>query len=385
MKNTNHKVTHLPDNIEHGPALQPHAYNDPELLDQELEEFFLKNWQFAGHANDMPNVGDFLNFEIANNSVILIRGEDLQIRAFQNVCRHRASRLLEGESGHCNKVIKCPYHGWAYNLDGGLRGVPSMDSFPPLDKANMGLREVVLENMHGLLFVKIIDAPGLGVADSFGDCIEYVQAYDLENYHQVAEPVDQIWNANWKVAWDNYLENYHLPVGHPGLNRILDIPQDEQTYSSGVTYSLFPLSKERSSVPLEARFQELAPVADHRVPKKFRGHWFQVGFPHNLGMDFYPEMLDLFQLIPLAVDKTLVRATFYGPKECSPEELELRKVNIEFNTLVNDEDKTLCERVQKGLQQSNYSPGPLSLHENAVAFFHESIREKIPGARANGV
>lgn len=375
-------VTELPDPTEHGEPLQPHAYNNPELLDQEIEEFFLKNWQFAGHANDIPNAGDYLNFEMANNSVIVVRGDDQQIRAFQNVCRHRASRLLEGESGHCNKVIQCPYHGWAYNLDGGLRGVPSMDSFPPLDKASMGLREVGLENMHGLLFVKMIDAPGLGVAESFGDSIDYVRAYDLENYHRVAEPIDQIWNANWKVAWDNYQENYHIPVGHPGLNRMLDTPEDDRAFSSGISYSLFPLSKERSSDPLEARYQELAPVAEHRVPEKFRGHWFQVGYPHNLGMDFYPEMLDLFQVIPLTIDKTLIRATFYGPTDCSPEELELRKINIEINTLVNDEDKTLCERVQKGLQQRNYSPGPLSLNESAVAFFHETVREKIPGARA---
>ncbi len=381
MNTANHKVIPLADCTTHGKPLQPHAYNDPALLEQELDVFFLKNWQFAGHANDIPNVGDYLNFEMANNSVILIRGEDQQIRAFQNVCRHRASRLLEGESGHCSKVIQCPYHGWAYNLDGGLRGVPSMDSFPPLDKASMGLREVGLENMHGLLFVKIINSPRLGVAESFGDCINYVRAYDLENYHQIGDPVDEIWNVNWKVAWDNYQENYHIPIGHPGLNRLLDVPEDEQTYSSGVSYSVFPLSKQRSSVPLEARYQELAHVAEHRVPEKFRGQWFQVGFPHNLGMDFYPEMLDLFQLIPLTVDKTLVRASFYGPKECSAAELELRKVNIEINTQVNDEDKTLCERVQKGLQQSNYSPGPLSLHESAVAFFHQAVRDRIPGAR----
>ncbi|MFK7733388.1 MAG: aromatic ring-hydroxylating dioxygenase subunit alpha [Pseudomonadales bacterium] len=381
MNISNHKVTPLPDSATHGEALQPHAYNNPELLNQELEEFFLKNWQFAGHENDIPNAGDYLNFEMANNSIILVRGEDQQIRAFQNVCRHRASRLLEGESGHCNKVIQCPYHGWAYNLDGGLRGVPSMDSFPPIDKANMGLREVGLESMEGLLFVKIINAPGLGVAEAFGDSIEYVRAYDLENYHQIAEPIDEIWNVNWKVAWDNYQENYHIPVGHPGLNRMLDIPEDEQSYSSGVSYSVFPLSKELSSVALEASYQKLAHVAEHRVPEKLRGQWFQVGYPNNLGMDFYPEMLDLFQLIPLAVDKTLVRATFYGPKDCSEDELELRRINIAINTQVNDEDKTLCERVQKGLQQSNYAPGPLSLNESAVAFFHDSVREKIPGAR----
>ena len=382
MNNATRPVTSLPEPTQHGEALPPHAYNDPSLLAQELEEFFLKNWQFAGHANEIPNAGDYLNFEMANNSVILVRGEDKEIRAFQNVCRHRASRLLEGESGHCNKVIQCPYHGWAYNLDGGLRGVPSIDSFPPLDKSAMGLREVRLENMHGLLFVKIIDAPGLGVAESFGDCIEYVRAYDLENYVRIADPIEQIWNANWKVAWDNYQENYHIPVGHPGLNRMLEVPEDEDAYSSGVSYSVFPLSKERSSVPLEARYQELAHLADHRVAEKFQRQWFQVGYPNNLGMDFYPEMLDLFQVIPLAVDKTLIRASFYGPKDCSTEEQELRDVNIAINTIVNDEDKTLCERVQKGLQQSNYTPGPLSLNESAVAFFHDSVREKIPGARS---
>lgn len=374
------KVHAIEDEAHCGTALQPHAYLNPDLLVDELRAFFYQQWQFVGHANDLPKAGDFLTFEIAGNSVIVIRGEDLELRAFQNVCRHRASRLLSA-SGHCNKVIQCPYHGWAYNLDGGLRGMPSMSSFPGLDKSEHGLNPVGLELLLGFIFIKIIDEPSLGVAESFGDSIRHLQAYDLESYRKSAVSIDQIWNCNWKIAWDNYQENYHIPVGHPGLNRMLEAPDEEEAFSSGISYSIFPLRDQLSEVTEEARYQELAKHSDHRVPERYRRRWVQFGFPHNLGLDFYPEMLDVFQLIPLSVDKTLVRAHFYSPNDLSDDEKQLIDANIQINTLVNDEDRTLCERVQRGLQSEGYRPGPLSLLESAVAQFHDEVRARIPGAR----
>jgi len=380
MSDKQHIPVHtLEDSTVSGTALKPHAYNDPSLLSLELREFFYKQWQFAGHVNDVTAAGDYLTFDIGDNSVIVIRGEDDELRAFQNVCRHRASRILEGK-GRCEKVIQCPYHGWAYNLDGGLRGMPSMQSFPDLDKSLHGLKPVGIELFFGFIFVKIVDQPALGVAESFGDSIRHLHAYDLKNYIKVNDSIDQIWNVNWKVAWDNYQENYHIPVGHPGLHRLLAAPDEEESFSSGVSYSIFPMRSETSSDKDEALYQQLAQHSDHRVPERYQRAWPQFGFPHGLGLDFYPEMLDVFQLIPLSVNKTLVRAHFYGPKDPSEQELALREVNIRINTLVNDEDKTLCERVQRGLQTEGYAPGPLSLLESGVAFFHDDVRKKIPGA-----
>jgi len=104
----------------------------------------------------------------------------------------------------------------------------------------------------------------------------------------------------------------------------------------------------------------------------------QFGVTGNLGIDMYPEMLDIFQLVPLGPDKTLVRAAFYGHQDPTPEESHLRQLNIQVNDPVNDEDRILCERVQKGLQTTGYRPGPLSSEESSIYLFHDMVRKLVP-------
>jgi phenylpropionate dioxygenase-like ring-hydroxylating dioxygenase large terminal subunit len=114
------------------------------------------------------------------------------------------------------------------------------------------------------------------------------------------------------------------------------------------------------------------------VPDDLKGKWVQFGLAPNLGIDLYPEMLDTFQLIPLAENKTLVRSSYYGHKDPTLEESELRRLNILINDPVNAEDKLLCSRVQKGLQTHDYEPGPLSQQESGIFNFHEMMRGLIP-------
>jgi phenylpropionate dioxygenase-like ring-hydroxylating dioxygenase large terminal subunit len=202
----------------------------------------------------------------------------------------------------------------------------------------------------------------------------------VTNYVQCAETSTQIWHCNWKVAWDNYMENYHIPIGHPGLHRMLSDTDAGEGLSSGVDYGIFDLRSKPSNVEVERKYQEMSVHAQARVPEEIRNKWIQYGVAGNQGLDFYPEMLDVFQLIPVAHDKTLIRATYYGHQDPTSEEQELRRLNVEINDIVNGEDKTLCERVQKGLQTSGYSPGPLSQKEVGVYFFHEMVRDLVPVA-----
>ncbi len=357
-------------------ALPPDAYINPDYLPLEIDELILKRWQFACHVSDLDKPGSFFTVDLGPNSAIIVRDEHDQLRAFKNVCRHRASRLLDGQ-GQCERFLRCPYHGWAYNLDGSIRGIPDQTQFPDVAKEELSLFPVGLENVHGLLFVRLIDAPGPSVAEQFGDRLELLGAYNLEKYRKVSAPLEEIWPVNWKVAWDNYMENYHIPVGHPGLNRLLDTPEVEGELPSGVSYSLFPVSKQISSDPEEARYQQLLPCTDHRLPPKLQRGWLQFSLPHNLGLDLYPELLDTFQVIPLDVDQTLIRASFYAPTDCTADEVELQQLNLSINSKVNAEDRELCDRVQQGLQQPGYRPGPLSELESGIAFFHAEVRKTI--------
>ena len=117
-----------------------------------------------------------------------------------------------------------------------------------------------------------------------------------------------------------------------------------------------------------------------RIPEEIHDKWIQYGIAGNHGLDFYPEMLDVFQIVPVTHDQTLIRAVYYGHQEPTPEEQEVRRLNIEINNSVNDEDRTLCERVQKGLRTVDYSPGPLSQLEVGIHYFHEMVRDLVPVA-----
>ena len=187
-----------------------------------------------------------------------------------------------------------------------------------------------------------------------------------------------MWDVNWKVAWDNYLENYHIPLGHPGLNRLVRENNVWEELSSGVGYGEFELRDKLSKIPEERQYQELFHHANKRMPDELQNKWVQFGFAPNLGIDLYPEMLDTFQLIPLAPDKTMVRAAYYGHRNPTAEERELRRLNILINDSVNNEDRELCTRVQQGLQTHGYAPGPLSLSESAIFNFHEMVRALVP-------
>lgn len=359
-----------------GNPLAPWTYVNDELFELEYDAMFLSRWQLAGHVCDVPRAGDFITLDMGRTNVVVIRGKDERIRAFLNVCRHRASRIFEG-NGNCRGVIRCPYHGWTYQFDGSLMATPQQETFPDLDRSMYGLHPVQVEVFNGLLFVRV-KGDGPSVVQQFAHTAHFFEKYDVENYEQIAEPTEQVWNANWKVAWDNFLENYHIPVGHPGLFRLIEESDDWDELTSGVSYSVFNLKSKRSSVEEERLYQEQFHHGEKRIPEELHNKWVQFGLTPNLGIDLYPEMLDIFQIIPLSVDKTLIRARFYGHRNPTPEELELRRLNMLINDPVNEEDRVLCERVQLGVVTNDYRPGPLSTLEHSVFNFHELLRESVP-------
>lgn len=366
----------LPHKTPLGSALAPWAYTNAEVFELEYEAFFLRRWQLVGHISEVAEPGDYMSGDIGRDNIIVIRGKDDRLRAFLNVCRHRGSRILEG-AGSCRGVIRCPYHGWTYRLDGSLMAVPQEETFPDFDRSSYGLHEISLEIFHGLVFVRV-RGQGRTVAELFAHTGSYFEKYDVASYVMCAETTTQIWDVNWKVAWDNYLENYHIPIGHPGLNRLIRRNDEGEELADGVSYGAFVMQEKLSNIDVERQYQQQLHHANQRLPEDIHGKWVQFGVAGNLGIDLYPEMLDIFQLVPLSVDRTLVRAVFYGHPDPTPEEIELRRLNRLINDPVNEEDRMLCTRVQRGLRTTGYRPGPLSSRESGVLDFHAMVRRLVP-------
>jgi phenylpropionate dioxygenase-like ring-hydroxylating dioxygenase large terminal subunit len=209
----------LPELETTGVALSTWTYASEELLELEYQEFFLKSWQMVGHVCDLQKPGDFITFGMWRDSVIVMRGKDQVLRAFLNVCRHRASRLLDGK-GNCGGAIQCQYHGWSYRNDGTLVGIPKPENFPNIDKAKFGLQQVRMEVYRGHIFVNLL-GDGPSVESVLAPADEHIARYAPETYQPLGEPLVEVWNCNWKLAWDNYQQNYHIPIGHPCLHRML--------------------------------------------------------------------------------------------------------------------------------------------------------------------
>jgi phenylpropionate dioxygenase-like ring-hydroxylating dioxygenase large terminal subunit len=155
-------------NPESRKGLPAWTYNNAELTQLEIEQVFLRNWMFVCHVSEIPKRGDYQCLSMGNERAVVVRDEEDQIRAFRNMCSHRASRVVADDKGHCGKSFICPFHGWSYNLDGSLKNIPKADSFPQIDRQELGLKSLDCEIWHGLIFVRF-GGSGPSVAESFAE------------------------------------------------------------------------------------------------------------------------------------------------------------------------------------------------------------------------
>ncbi len=353
------------------------AYLSPELLELEYERVILPSWQFVCHQNELPAAGDYLTLNLWRDSVIVMRGSDGRLRAFQNACRHRGARLLDGQ-GNCARQITCPYHAWSYELEGQLARVPAERSFQTLDKLSLGLREFDIEIFLGLVFVRIAGG-GPSLASVMGELGHELAPYGIEDMvpASAVQPAEH-WNCNWKVALDNYLDNYHVPYGHPGLHRLMDNELACSINTHGVSWSRSSLRERPSPNWSERLYQRLAPRAFADMPEAIRSSWLFCFMPVNIGFDVYPDGISIFQVLPSGPAITEVRVPLYLRRDASRETRAVRYVATRINDQINLEDRALCERVQSGLSGHRYAAGPLSDFEMPVKDMHDRLRAACP-------
>jgi phenylpropionate dioxygenase-like ring-hydroxylating dioxygenase large terminal subunit len=360
-------------------ALPAWVYGHPELTRLEIERVLLPSWQIVCHVNSIPRAGDYQTFDLGPESVFVVREKDGTFKAFHNVCRHRGARILDG-AGTCPATITCPYHGWSYRQDGSLIGVPIRDSFPNLDRAAHGLRPVRVDTSLGFVFVCLAGDPP-PVEKTWGKLAEELAPYRFEDMVPLAPITTDVWNVDWKIAMDNYLESYHVPIGHPGLYRMFTPDYEDQASVPGVARGLSWMREQLSSRWSERMYQKLIVKAADHLPERLRRCWrFYSALP-NLGIDVFPDQMDFFQLLPGGPGKCIVRGTTFGLPDPSPALRAARFLSNRINTQVNNEDKWLCGRVQRGLASGSYKPGPLSNIEGWMYEFHNLLRERIPEFR----
>ena len=353
------------------------TYLNAELLELEYERVILPSWQFVCHQNQVKEPGDFATLDLWRDSIIVMRGKDGDLRAFQNACRHRGAKLLDGD-GTCKHRITCPYHAWSYQLDGRLAAVPSEKTFPGIQKDKLGLKELELEIFCGLVFVRIAGS-GPSIAEQWGDLAKELAPYRIEEMVPAENvQISEEWGCNWKVALDNYLDNYHVPFGHPGLHRLMDNDLACTINRHGVSFSKSVIRERESHVWSERAYQRLAPRAFSDMPEAARNTWVFGFMPVNIGFDVFPDSMDIFQILPKGVGKSVIRTPLFVRPDTRREAKVMQYLANRINLQIGHEDKDLCERVQAGLSSHNYAPGPLSEYEMPVKDMHARLRNACP-------
>ncbi|MES2521203.1 MAG: aromatic ring-hydroxylating dioxygenase subunit alpha [Gemmatimonadota bacterium] len=350
--------------IEHASTIPARLYNDPVYLELERERVFAHTWQLAGRAEQVDEHGKFFTTTVGNDSIVVVRDGEA-IRAFHNVCLHRAGPVASG----CGKrnTMQCKYHGWTYTLAGDLMHAPEMEGTCAFTPADMRLRPVPTATWGPLVFVNV-DGKAPPLAEVMEDIPARVAGFECERMRWVAS---KAWDivCNWKVYVDNYLEGYHLPVVHPGLHKELD-------------YDNYRVEPRRFFSVQHAPLRPVHGGASGRLydpAKAAVGEAVYVWMFPNTMLNVYMGQMQTNVVIPLAHDRTRVVFDWYTstPPATDAERDEWAKLTS-FSDVIQDEDIEICEAVQRNLRSRVYDRGRYSAkRENGVHHFHSLLHESL--------
>ena len=358
-------------------SLPAWTYRDPEFFDAEMTRVMRPSWQVVCHVSDIANAGDWQTLGFLGESILVIRGEDMNVRAFTNVCRHRGSRLLSSASG-CARRLTCPYHGWTYGLDGRLVGVPGKSDYPGLDMAAHGLAAVEHEVWRGFIFVRLAGG-GPSVAAMMAPYEQLIAPYRLDELRALGRMTLRPRAVNWKNIADNYSDGLHIVVAHPGLTRLFG-------HSYGVEAAehvdrMWGLIAEQPSAKLSERMYQRALPRVEYLPEDAQRQWLYFKLWPNVAFDIYPDQVDFMQFLPVSPTSTMIREINYAIPDERREMKAARYLNWRINRQVNAEDTALITRVQQGMMSSSFTSGPLGESEVCLRSFCRKIRALIPEAR----
>ncbi|HET6379616.1 MAG TPA: SRPBCC family protein [candidate division Zixibacteria bacterium] len=348
-------------------TLPARYYLDPHYLELEKERIFARTWQLVARTDDLQRVGDFVPVTVVDEPVVITRDLNGELRAFYNVCRHRAGQVALTKGNR--KSLQCRYHGWTYGLDGCLRAAPEMEETENFRKEDFGLVPVRVDTWGPFVFVCLSDdAPSL--QEVMGAIPEEVAAagYDVDRMRLV-ERRDYVIECNWKVYVDNYLEGYHLPIAHPQLYRELD-------------YDAYRVEEFRYYSKQHAPIRELKPGEQLGVDRRYLRqpgaeedalyYWI---FPNTM-FNIYQDNMSSNVILPLGHERTLTIFEWFFAEPGTGPGWESMQQTIAFSDEIQQEDIVICEQVQRGLRSRAYDTGRFSAkRENGVYHFQNLVRE----------
>jgi len=342
-------------------SLPQKYFVSPDIFAREQAEIFSKQWLLVGHESHLKKSGDFFLATIAGESLIVLRDQKSEVRAFYNVCRHRGTRLKEDSCGHAS-AIQCPYHAWTYRLDGRLIGAPHMDEVPGFDKADYSLRAVNLALWEGFIFINL-DGNAMPLEEWFAPLNGKFSHWNIPTL-QPAKRIEYDVQANWKLMFENYSECYHCPGVHPQLQKVSPYDSAENDLREGPFLGGFMKINPGKSLTMSGN----ACAAFVGKIENLQQVFYYSIFP-NMLLSLHPEYVMLHQLWPQSPERTLIvcdwlfhpDAARAGQAVYNPDDA------IEFWDMTNKQDWRVCELSQQGIASRAYVPGPYSSRESIPA------------------
>ncbi|MEY2451907.1 MAG: choline monooxygenase [Acidimicrobiaceae bacterium] len=324
-------------------------YGDPAVHELERGRIFGREWLFFGFAERLQQPGEYVAAEVAGWNIVVVADDDGTLRGHHNVCRHRAGPLVGPGSGRVPSLV-CRYHGWAYGLDGGLRS--ARDFGEGLDCDAISLEPVRVDTWRGLVFVNLdLERDARPLLDDLGTFVDACAPFAMERFVPVAEREHEL-ECNWKTYADNYLEGYHIPLVHPGLNKEIDV--------------------KRYRVEVDDPHRWVIHSAPTRDGAVNQGRWLW-RWP-NLALNIYGDGMCVERYDPVSRGQTRLRYTYAFADPSAPANDEV----VRMSTEVTNEDKAICEAVQRNLDSGIYAEGWLSpRHEAGLAAFQRWVRDAV--------
>lgn len=353
-------------------VLPPRVYHDQEVLDYEQDAWFAGGWVAVGRDEDALTPGQFFLATVAGENIIIVRGNDGELRGFYNVCRHRGARVVEEACGTLAR-FQCPYHAWIYDLDGTLRQPRHTELLVDFDPAAWGLAPVRVDVWQGIVYVDLSDSAE-PLVDFLGDIVSEFARFDLGALRR-ARRIDYDVKSNWKGLVENYQECYHCPGVHPQLNRITPYTSGAYLPSNGAAINSY------MNVLPQFETLSMTGAADGRAPmpgmtdEDDRRIYYSAVWP-NLLFSLHPDYLMLHFITPSEPGRTIVRCEWYfDPAEMARPEFNPDDA-IEFWDLTNRQDWHVCESQQQGTASRAFTQGRYSSMESSVHGFDLMVADR---------
>ncbi|KAK6201577.1 Rieske [2Fe-2S] iron-sulfur domain-containing protein [Scheffersomyces amazonensis] len=365
-------------------------WTSEKIYDLEKRAIFYKSWMFTVHSSRFKKAGDYFSYTVAGINFFIIKNKEGELKAFHNVCRHRAYPVVRKDEGS-SVVVGCKYHGWSYNTDGKLTKAPHFDNVEGFEKDENSLYPI---NIHtttqGLVFVNFCQKDNedfVPFDDWFSGLSTELDEFDFGDYdYHMSYELDG--DFNWKTLMDGYQECYHCPTAHPGLSTAFKMETYQVVPKSRYCRHYAEIVKEKVEIDNEEKDADeesswfgfgKKKEAPKKVEKKqnpggeFNGLWVYL-FPSN-GVNCYSPAWYSIRVLPITATRTILHYDIYTKKGLDD---TAKKEFVDFLQLVELEDFNLCQLTQKNLNEGVYSTGYLHPNkERGVVYYQNIVAEMV--------